>query len=321
MESRTLQHTDLTVSRICLGAMTFGRQTGEAEARRMLETCLESGVNFVDTANVYTAGVSEEITGRLLRGRRKDVVLASKTGSRPAGATGPLLTRAQVVAEAEKSLQRLQTDYLDLYYLHQPDYETPIEETLEAMDALVRAGKVRYPATSNYSSWQVVEMLNIAREKGYQPAWIAQHMYNLLARRIEPEFLPMAKRYGVSVIAYNPLAGGLLTGKHVRGEPTVGTRFEENKQYQERYWHGTNFDAVETLITAAWKCGKTLVEFSLAWLLHHTPADVVILGASRLEHLEQNLAASESGPLPPEAIEAIQSAWAEVGGIAPLYNR
>jgi 1-deoxyxylulose-5-phosphate synthase len=321
MELRTLRKTDLTVSRICLGAMTFGGQTDEAAAAQMVNRCLDSGINFFDTANVYTKGASEEITGRLLKGRRQELVLASKLGSKSGGAAGPRLTAGQVVEEVEKSLARLQTDYLDIYYLHQPDYETPVEETLEAMDTLVREGKVRYPATSNYASWQVAEMLGIAAEKGYRPANIAQQMYNLLARRLEPEFLPMAAKKSVSLIVYNPLAGGLLTGKHERGTPTAGTRFDGNQQYQDRYWLGANFDAVEKLITAARAGGLSLVELSLSWLLNHTAADVVILGASRLDHLEQNLAVSRPHLLSDEALNAIDEAWAEVGGVAPEYNR
>ncbi len=317
----TLKNTELRVSRICLGAMTFGGQTDEAAAGQMVNRCLDAGVNFFDTANIYTTGASELITGRLLKGRRQGVVLASKLGSRSGGATGPRLTAGQVVAEVEQSLERLQTDYLDIYYLHQPDYDTPIEETLEAMDTLVRDGKVRYPATSNYASWQVAGMLGIAEREGYRPANIAQQMYNLLARRLEPEFLPMAARHGVSVIVYNPLAGGLLTGKHERGTPTSGTRFDGNQQYQDRYWLGANFDAVEKLTTVARAGGLSLVELSLSWLLNHTAADVVILGASRLDHFEQNLAVSQSPLLPREALSAIDKAWRAVGGVAPGYNR
>jgi aryl-alcohol dehydrogenase-like predicted oxidoreductase len=183
MEYRNLKGTDLNVSRACFGTMTFGGQVDEELAGRMVDRCLEAGVNFFDTANVYTKGASEELLGRALRGRRREVVLASKVGMKVGDAPGEKrLSREAITRALEDSLRRLQTDYLDLYYLHQPDYGVPLEETLEALDGLVRQGKVRYTAASNYASWQTVRMLNIAERSGYRPASVAQQMYNLLAR-------------------------------------------------------------------------------------------------------------------------------------------
>src|SRR5260370_28439930 len=213
METRKLPHTDLTVSRACFGAMTFGSQTDQATAARMVDLCLDRGVNFFDTANVYNNGASETILGEVLKGRRDRVILASKAGSQPAEPDAAPLSRKAILANIDASLRRLQTDYLDLYYLHLPDYQTPIKETLEAMDQVVRAGKARYPATSNYAAWQLCRMLWVSAKQGYKPPMISQPLYNLLARGVEQEYVPFSKELGVSMVVYNPLAGGMLPGK------------------------------------------------------------------------------------------------------------
>src|SRR5438445_1909580 len=180
MQNRTLHKTDLQVSRACFGTMTFGSQVDEAAAFRIVDRCLDAGVNFFDTANVYNNGASEEIAGKVFRGRREKIVLASKVrGKMGDGADQAGLSRAAIERAVEESLRRLQTDYLDLYYLHQPDYTVPLEESLEAMERLVAQGKVRYPASSNYSGWQVCRMRWIAEKSGYKPATVTQPMYNL----------------------------------------------------------------------------------------------------------------------------------------------
>src|SRR6266404_3733577 len=238
MQTRTFQLTDLHVSRACFGTMTFGSQVDESAAMRIVDRCLDFGVNFFDTANVYNNGASEAIVGKALKGRREKLVLASKVrGKMGDGADQNGLSRAAITRGIEDSLRRLQTDYLDLYYLHQPDYAVPIEESLEAVDRLVKQGKVRYPASSNYSGWQVCEMQWIAEKNGFRPATVTQPMYNLLARGIEQEYQEMARRFGVSTVVYNPLAGGLLTGKQKRDAPLEGTRFDKNQMYLNRYWH------------------------------------------------------------------------------------
>ncbi len=322
MLTTTLKHTDLAVSRICFGTMTFGAQTDEASARRILERCFEAGVNFIDTANIYNKGASEQMLGRLLQGRRGEVVLASKVrGKMGDGPDETGLSRWAVLKAIEDSLRRLRTDYLDLYYLHQPDYDVPLEETLETMDRLVRQGKVRYPASSNYSGWQVTHMLWIAEKNGYKPARVTQPMYNLLARGIEQEYLPMCTQFGVSTVVYNPLAGGLLTGKHRREAPLAGTRFDNNQLYLDRYWHPAYFDAVEKLGDIAARSGRSLVSLSLNWLLHHTAADCIILGASRPEQLQENLGTLEDGPLAGDTLAACDEVWAGLRGVTPKYNR
>ncbi len=322
MKYRNLKGTDLDVSRACFGTMTFGSQVDEALAATMIDYCLEQGINFFDTANMYQQGVSEQFLGKALRGKRHNIVLASKVRGKMGEAADQVgLSRAAIVRAVDESLQRLQTDYLDIYYLHQPDYEVPLEETLEAMQELVNSGKVRYPASSNYASWQVGTMLCLAERQNYKPAVISQQMYNLLARGVEQEFLPMAKELGVSLIAYNPLAGGLLTGKHHGSSITPGTRFDKNAMYQDRYWHAQNFAAVERLQSLVETTGRSLISLALNWLMHHTPTDCVILGASRIEQLKENLAALAEGPLPPTVVEGCDEVWRDLRGPTPTYNR
>jgi aryl-alcohol dehydrogenase-like predicted oxidoreductase len=239
-----------------------------------------------------------------------------KVGDHPAG-----LSKRLVIKAAEDSLRRLRTDYVDLFYLHAPDPDTPLEETLSALDSLVTAGKVRYAASSNYASWQICRMLWIAERNGYQPARVVQPMYNLLARRIEDEFLPFCRANGISIVVYNPLAGGLLTAKHASAAPLPGTRFDGNQAYLDRYWNELNFQAVQKLAATATNSGRSLVSMSLNWLLHHAGADCVILGASKIEQLEENLRALEDGPLDTASLASCEEACAMVRGAAPKYNR
>jgi 1-deoxyxylulose-5-phosphate synthase len=303
---------------LCLGTMTFGSQADEKQSHRMLDLWLERGSNFVDTANVYNKGASEEIVGKWLAGQRRDrIILATKVRGKIG--EGPLdvgLSRAAIVYQIEQSLKRLRTGYVDLYYLHQPDYDVPIEESLGAMDELIRAGKVREPAASNYAAWQMTEMQWIAKERGFAPIRVTQPMYNLLARGIEQEFLPMCQRFGIATAVYNPLAGGLLTGKH-GASPEAGGRFDGNQMYLDRYWHDAMHRAVEHLRSA----GRPLVSLALNWIRHHSAATSMILGASRIEQLEQNLAALNEGPLSEEQLRICDEAWAMVRGSAPKYNR
>jgi 1-deoxyxylulose-5-phosphate synthase len=322
MQTTTLKHTDLTVSRVCFGTMTFGGQADAAESARMIDTCLDSGVNFIDTANVYTDGASERILGGILKGRRDRVILASKVRGKTGDAPDQVgLSRPAMLRAIDESLQRLQTDHLDLYYLHQPDYATPIEETLATMDEIVKSGKVRYPAVSNYAAWQVVQMLCIADKKHYQPAYLSQPMYNLIARGLDQEYLPMCKEMGMSTIVYNPLAGGLLTGKQKRDAPITGSRFDNNKMYLDRYWHDQDFQAVERIREIAQAAGRSMVSLALNWILHHTPVDCVILGASRDAQLRENLKTLDDGPLSSDTIAACDEVWKHLRGITPQYNR
>jgi aryl-alcohol dehydrogenase-like predicted oxidoreductase len=295
----------------------------ESTAASMIDLCLERGVNFVDTANAYGHGAAEKVLGRVLRGRRQQLVLASKVGIKMGESPDQIgLSPATITRQIDETLKRLGTDYLDIYYLHQPDYATPVEQTLEAISDLVREGKVRHLGASNYAAWQIVQMLWQADAKGLPAVQVTQPMFNLLARNIEAEFLPMCEAMQLATLVYNPLAGGLLTGKHGADQsPAAGTRFDGNESYQRRYWHRENFSALGRLADTAAAQGRSLVSLALGWLLHHTPIDGVILGASRREHLEQNLDACADGPLPAAAVDACDKVWRELRGISPQYNR
>ena len=302
--------------------MTFGGQTDEPTSVQMVDRCIEAGINFFDTANVYTGGKSEAFLGTALKGRRQRVVLASKVANKVGDAPDQKgLSRPAIRRAIDESLARLQTDYLDLYYMHLPDYATRIEESLAAMDELVQEGKVRHVAQSNYASWQVTQMQWLAEKNDYKPIVVSQPMYNLLARGIEQEFLPMSKEFGIANVVYNPLAGGLLTGKHRAEQPIEGSRFDNNKMYLDRYWHTDDFSAVEAVRDIAQKCGRSMVSVALGWLLHHTAIECVILGASKLEQLDENLKAAEEGPLDGETLAALDKVWERLRGVTPKYNR
>lgn len=322
MDQITLKHTDLRVSRICFGTMTFGGQTDRDAASRMISLCRDHGINFLDTANVYNHGASEEMLGGLIQGCRQQFVIATKVRNKMGDAPDMQgLSRAAILRALDDSLRRLKTDYVDVYYLHLPDYAVPIEESLEAVHELVKQGKVRHFATSNYSGWQVVEMFWISDRKGYQPPYISQPMYNLIARGIEQEYLPMCQHFGVSNFVYNPLAGGLLTGKQKQEAPIAGTRFDKNQMYLDRYWHPADFNAVAQLGQIADKAGRSLTSLALNWLYHHTVAEGIILGASKIEHLEQNLNVLRDGPLDAETLKACDQVWTDLRGPTPKYNR
>ena len=323
MEYRVLSATDLTVSRLCFGTLTFGSSMDEAAATKSVDRCVDAGINFFDTANVYNKGAAETMLGKALSGRRQKVIVATKVGFKTGvGQDESGLSRAALHNSLEASLKRLQTDYVDLYYLHLPDYAVPIEETLAAMDEAVRAGKVRYPAVSNYAAWQVCEIHWIAEKNKFKSPCISQPMYNIMTRGIEEEYLAFCKRFNVAVVAYNPLAGGLLTSKHSKQRgPIPGTRFDGNKLYLDRYWHDDYFAAVEELAGIAREAGKTLVELAFQWLLNQTQVDSIILGASRLEQLEENLNACQTVALDEPLMARCDEVWKRLRGITPKYNR
>lgn len=322
MERRKLANTGLEVSRACMGTMTFGSQTDVDGAAAMVDLCFARGVDFFDTANVYNQGRSEEILGEVLGDRRERVILASKVRN-PMG--DPVeyrgLSRDAIRRGIEESLRRLGTDYLDIYYLHLPDYETPIEESLATLEELREEGIIRYPATSNYSAWQMAEMFSICEREGWAKPWIAQPMYNLAARGIEQEYLAFTERYGIANVVYNPLAGGLLTGKQSREAPLPGTRFDGNRMYLDRFWHDEYFHAVSELGMIARDADLTPVQLALGWLRAQEGADCIIVGASRVEHLEENLDAFDTPPLSDDVLRACDGVWARLRGPTPSYNR
>jgi 1-deoxyxylulose-5-phosphate synthase len=305
MEHARLGRTGLQVSRLCLGTMTFGLQSDETTAFAILDRAAEGGIDFIDTSDAYplggdlsTRGITEEILGRWLRGKRDQFIVATKcfapTGPAPFDAGN---SRKHIMAAVDASLRRLQTDYIDLYQLHGYDRQTPIDETLGALDDLVHSGKARYTGCSNFLTYQLVraigrsETLRLARFDSVQPR------YNLLFRQIEREMLPFCLEEGVGVIPYNPIAGGLLSGKHSRSAPPgEGTRFTlgtAGGMYQDRYWHDPEFDTVDELRQLAEQAGVNLVTLSVAWVMANKAVTAPIIGASRPEQLAASLAAAE----------------------------
>lgn len=323
MEYRVLRGTGATVSRVCLGTMTFGDQADEATSIRMVNAAIDAGVNFIDTADVYVGGVSEEILGKAIEGKRDGIVLASKVCN-PAGPHGDRdagLHRWHVVRGVEASLKRLRTDCLDICYMHRPDRNTPIEETLAAFDLLVQQGKVNYVGMSNYASWQMMEARLKAQANRWPRPVVMQVPYNLITRSIDEECVEFSEHEGMGMCVYNPLAGGMLTGKHDRAAgPASGTRFDINANYHDRFWQDANFDALDRLKGIASDAGVTPVELALRWLATHDHVDSVIVGASKPEHLDANIAAID-GRLDAETMSACDDVWARLRGGHFQYNR
>ncbi|HEY8489892.1 MAG TPA: aldo/keto reductase [Dehalococcoidia bacterium] len=303
MEYRSLGRTGLKVSEICLGTMTFGNQADEREAFAIMDAAADAGVNFIDTADVYplggtleTVGRTEEIVGRWLQGRRDRFVLATKcTGATGTGPNDRGSSRRHILEAVDASLRRLGTDYIDLYQMHQVDPTTPLEEIVRTLDDLVRWGKVRYVGVSNYPAWRMALMLGIADRHGWERLASDQPRYNLLFREIEHEVVPLCQQEGIGIIAYNPLAGGFLTGRYRKGqEPEEGTRFtlrRAGQLYQERYWHDAAFDAVEAMREFFTPRERPLAQVALAWVLGRPGITSAILGASRAAQLRETLPA------------------------------
>jgi 1-deoxyxylulose-5-phosphate synthase len=305
MDHTRLGRTGLQVSRLCLGTMTFGLQCDEPTSVAILDRAADGGIDFIDTSDAYplggdlaTRGVTEEILGRWLRGKRDRFIVATKcfvpTGPAPFDAGN---SRKHILSAVDASLRRLQTDYIDLYQLHGYDQSTPIDETLGALDDLVHSGKARYIGCSNFLTYQLVRAIGRSETLGLARFDSVQPRYNLLFRQIEREMLPFCAEDGVGVIPYNPIAGGLLSGKHARtAPPPEGGRFTlgtAGGMYQERYWHDREFDTVEALRSLAESAGVGLVTLAVAWVLAHKAITAPIIGASRPEQLDASLAAVE----------------------------
>lgn len=322
MEMRPLSGTDLVTSRIVLGTMTFGSQVDQETATAMVNLSLEAGINHFDTANAYNLGESERMLGRALGSRRSEVIIATKVfGTMGDGPDDRGLSAAAVRKQIDASLSRLGTDCVDLYYLHSPDYAVPIEESLGVMFDLVREGKVRHVAASNYAAWQLCQMSCLSAERQWPSVRVSQVMYNLISRGLDDEYVAFAQAYKVSSIVYNPLAGGLLTGKHRPGSvPVEGSRFD-NPAYRDRYWADQQFSAVDQLRAVAEGAGISLIDLSLRWLLASPPVEAVLVGASGLGQLEANIAAADGPALDKGVMDACDEVWRDVRGPLPHYNR
>jgi aryl-alcohol dehydrogenase-like predicted oxidoreductase len=300
-----LGRTGLQVSRLCLGTMTFGLQCDETASAAILDRAAAGGISFIDAADVYplggtfdTVGRTEEILGRWLESRRDDFVVATKcSGAMSARPWDRGASRKHIQDAIEGSLRRLRTDYVDLYQIHHPDPQTPMDETLRALDDVVRAGKARYVGCSNYHAYQVARALGRSEALGLARFDSVQPRYNLLFRQIERELLPLCGEEGIGVIPYNPLAGGFLSGKHRRDAgPTAGTRFTLGTaagRYQERYWHEREFATVEALRPLAAAAGMSMAQMAVGWVMAHPAITSAIVGASRPDQLDDVLAAAD----------------------------
>lgn len=296
MEYRQLGSSGVRVSRICLGTMMFGGATGEADAATIIEQAFDAGINFVDTANIYAKGESERIVGRAIRGRRPHVVLATKASAKVGeGPNERGSSRFHLANELEASLRRLQTDYIDIWYLHQPDPLTPLEESLRTIDDAVRQGKVRYAGCSNYWAWQMVEGLGTAARRGYVPFACAQPLYNICNRDIERELLPACARHGVGVVSYSPLARGVLTGKYQPGAeyPADSRAARNDPRLLQTELREESLLIAERLRALADRHGRPLSQFAIAWVLDNPLVTSVILGPRTLEQFHDNLQALE----------------------------
>ena len=316
MQYRRLGRTGLKVSTICLGTLTYGSQVSKDDATQIIQAALSAGINFFDTACTYAEGRSEEILGEALKKERHSVIIATKVASR----TGPGpndvgLSRKHILQEVEGSLHRLKTDYIDLYYVHRPDYDTPLEETLRTLDDLVRQGKVRYIGCSNFYAWYLCKALWVSDVRNLAPFDCVQPPYSLLTRDMEHELVPLCESEGLGICVYNPLAGGLLTGKHeLERPPSEGTRFAlqvakgMGQRYREKYWSEANFEAVANFKQIAREHGHSLVQLGLAWVLNKRAITSAVTGATSLKQLEENLGAVEMEPSKDE-IQAIDNAY------------
>ncbi|MCY0879685.1 MAG: aldo/keto reductase [Firmicutes bacterium] len=289
MEYRSLGRTGVQVSALCLGTMMFGRKTDQAEATRMVDRFLDAGGNFIDTANVYQRGVSEEMTGQALSGgKRHRVILATKVHGRmddqDPNAWGN--HRRNIIQACEASLKRLKTDYIDLYQIHRPQSSVPIDETLRALDDLIRAGKVRYIGTSTFAAWQLMESIAVAKELGLNRFISEQPPYHLLDRRIERELIPFCQTYGLAVLPWSPLAGGKLTGKYRRGAPAPEGSREDPTKFSPGTW-----SVLEQLEAWAQRKECTPTAFALAWVMAQPGVTSPIIGPKSVAQLEENLAA------------------------------
>ena len=317
--------SDKGATKAILGTMTFGDQVDEKTAEKMLNLFVERGGVEVDTAFKYAEGRTEEILGKIITpSLRQKVLIATKANPQSEAGFKP----EGVMKQVEISLKRMNCDYADLLYLHFPDLGIPIETTLEACQKLYEQGKIKTLGLSNYAAWQVVDIRHICKNKSWVKPVVYQGMYNALTRDVDRELMPALRSTGMSFYAYNPLAGGLLTGKHIPKEaPSQNTRFTVMPFYQDRYWKDTYFQSIDAAKKACEKEGLPMTEGALRWLKHHSMLDGgqndgIIIGASKMEQLEMNLSiVFEGGPLPQSVVDTFDEAWEAACPVCPRYFR
>ena len=307
MEYRLLGRTGVKVSSLCFGTMPFGGDADRETSRAMFDRCREVGINFFDCANVYSQGAAEEILGDLIQDCRDEVVLTSKVwGVVGDDINARGLSRRHIMQAVEDSLRRLKTDRLDLYFLHNYDPETPMDEPLQALDDLQRQGKILYPAISNWSAWQTAKALGKAERNGWAAPVCLQPMYNLVKRQAEVEILPLAESEDLGVITYSPLGGGLLTGKYGVTERPSSGRLVDNPMYGKRYEAAQNFSTAEAFVQHAQEHDCHPVSLAVAWVMAHPAVTAPIIGARSVEQLEASLAAVDVA-MTPEWRDAISA--------------
>jgi len=302
--------------------MMFGGQVDEKAGIEIINYALDNGINFIDTANVYTGGTSEVITGKGLKGRRDEAILATKifnniTGKRNDGG----LHRAHMISAVDACLKRLDTDYVDILYLHAPDYNTPIEETMDTATMLVRSGKARYIGVSNFASWQIVDLIRVSENNNGIAPVVTQNCYNLVARSIDRELVPCIKAHDIGLIIYSPIAAGLLTEKHLSGKPAEGSRMATNQLYQDRFWKPTNLEAARELNTIAGEAGMSITELAMNWCNSLDYVNSIITGMSRIEQLKENIACLQDTLLSSEIMTKCDDVWAKIDDQSFKYNR
>jgi len=322
MQYRKLKGTGLMVSNLSVGTMMFGNQVDEKEGVEIINYALDNGINFIDTANIYNNGLSETITGIALKGRRDEAVLSTKIRNNLTGRVNDEgLSRVHMISAVEACLKRLDTDYIDILYFHAPDYCTPIEETMETAAQLVRAGKTRYIGISNYASWQIVDLIRVSEKiNGVAPV-VTQNGYNLVTRSIDRELVPCIKEHNIALVVYSPLAGGLLTEKHLSGKPVEGSRMADNKLYSDRFWKPTNLEAARELNKIAAEAGMDIASLAMNWCNSLDYVDSITTGMSNLNQFKQNIACLRDRPLDVEIMEKCDAVWERIDDQSFKYNR
>jgi aryl-alcohol dehydrogenase-like predicted oxidoreductase len=313
------------VGPLVLGTMMFGTQVDDVTSERMIHRARELGVSMFDTANTYGDGRSEEILGKAVRPFRDEIQIATKVGSARAAEdpSAPRLDRTSILRACNESLSRLGTDVIDLYYLHMPDPATPLSESLAACQELLDAGKIRHLGFSNFAAWQLAHASHLGALNGWPQVGVSQPMYNLLARRIEEEYVAFSQAFGISNLVFNPLAGGLLSGRYRlhKGAPPEGTRFSWRPNYVDRYWNDQQLQAVARLQQVADDAGLTFIQLALRWLLSRPWVAGVLIGVSSMAHLETNIEAADGASPDSDVLEAIDEVWRDLRGPAPSYSR
>lgn len=286
--------TGVQVSELCLGTMTFGKEADRQTSRAIYRCCREAGINFFDCANVYSSGEAECILGDLITGERHQLILTTKVGgSMGSGPNREGLSRRHILQECEESLRRLNTDWIDIYFAHRFDALVQIEESLHAFDMLVKQGKVRYIGVSNWAAWQIAGALGVCALRDFQPIRVIQPMYNLVKRQAEVELIPLAQDAGLGVMAYNPLGGGVLTGKYGRAPEKAAGRLAENAMYRKRYAEAWMFEAAQELKVISNDAGMSPVSLAVAWVARNPAVTCPIIGARSVEQLAPALKAAE----------------------------